>query len=99
MMLKGSNASKVVADVKERFQTISKSLPEGIEIEPYLDRTELVGRAMGTVTRNLAEGGIIVVFVLVLLLGNLRAGLVVASVIPLSMLFAISLMADFRGFR
>ena len=92
MMLKGSNASKVVTDVKKRMETIQKSLPEGLEIEPYYDRTELVDRAVGTVSKNLIEGGLIVIFVLVLLLGNLRAGLVVASVIPLSMLFAISLM-------
>ncbi|MEI6124823.1 MAG: CusA/CzcA family heavy metal efflux RND transporter [Bacteroidota bacterium] len=92
MMLKGSNASKVVEDVKERMETVQKSLPEGLEIEPYYDRTELVDRAVGTVSKNLIEGGLIVIFVLVILLGNLRAGLVVASVIPLSMLFAISLM-------
>ncbi|HNW69703.1 MAG TPA: CusA/CzcA family heavy metal efflux RND transporter [Bacteroidales bacterium] len=92
MMLKGANASKVVADVKERMKTVQKSLPEGVEIDPYYDRTELVNRAVGTVSKNLIEGGLIVIFVLVILLGNLRAGLVVASVIPLSMLFAISLM-------
>ncbi len=92
MMLKGSNASRVVEDVKERMATVQKSLPEGIEIEPYYDRTQLVDRAVGTVSKNLIEGGLIVILVLVILLGNLRAGLVVASVIPLSMLFAISLM-------
>lgn len=92
MMLKGSNASKVVDAVKERMEIIQKSLPEGIEIVPYYDRTNLVNRAIGTVSKNLIEGGLIVILVLVLMLGNLRAGLVVASVIPLSMLFAISLM-------
>ena len=92
LMLKGENFSQVIANVKERMVQIQKSLPEGVVIEPFIDRTELVGRAMGTVERNLLEGGLIVVFVLVLLLGNLRAGLVVASVIPLSMLFAVSMM-------
>jgi len=92
MMLKGENGSQVIANVKKRIETVQKSLPEGIEIVPYLDRTDLVGRAIGTVSRNLIEGGLIVIFVLVLLLGSLRAGLVVASVIPLAMLFAVSMM-------
>ncbi len=92
MMLKGKNASEVIDGIKERIKVLEKSLPEGIEIQPYYDRTELVDRAVGTVSRNLIEGGLIVIFVLVILLGNLRAGLIVASVIPLSMLFAISLM-------
>ncbi|MEI6901247.1 MAG: efflux RND transporter permease subunit, partial [Bacteroidota bacterium] len=92
MMLKGANASEVINDVKERIERIKKTLPEGVYIEPFLDRQDLVKRTIGTVSKNLIEGGLIVVFVLVLLLGNLRAGLVVASVIPLSMLFAISMM-------
>ncbi len=92
MMLKGANSSKVIANVKERITQIEKTLPEGVVIEPFLDRTKLVNNAIGTVTKNLAEGALIVIFVLVLLLGNFRAGLVVASVIPLAMLFAISLM-------
>jgi len=92
MMLKGANSSKVIANVKERIAQIEKTLPEGVVIEPFLDRTKLVNNAIGTVTRNLAEGALIVIFVLVLLLGNLRAGLVVASVIPLAMLFAIAMM-------
>jgi cobalt-zinc-cadmium resistance protein CzcA len=95
MMLKGANSSQVIENVKARIAQISKTLPEGIVIEPFLDRTKLVNNAIGTVATNLAEGALIVVFVLVLLLGNLRAGLVVASVIPLSMLFAISLMNVF----
>ncbi len=95
MMLKGANAHQVIDNVKERLVTIQKSLPEGVTIQPYLDRTDLVSRSINTVTRNLVEGGLIVVFVLVLLLGNLRAGLIVASVIPLAMLFAISLMKIF----
>ncbi len=92
MMLKGANSSKVIANVKERMAQIEKTLPEGVVIEPFLDRTKLVNNAIGTVTKNLAEGALIVIFVLVLLLGNFRAGLIVASVIPLAMLFAISLM-------
>lgn len=92
LMLKGANSSLVIDKVKERIEQIRKTLPEGIEIEPFLDRTKLVNNAISTVTKNLAEGALIVIFVLVLLLGNLRAGLVVASVIPLAMLFAISLM-------
>ena len=92
MMLKGSNAHQVIEDVETRIASIQKSLPKGVVIEPFLNRSDLVGRAIGTVSRNLLEGALIVIFILVLLLGNMRAGLVVASVIPLSMLFAISLM-------
>ncbi len=95
LMLKGANSSAVIADVRERIEQIRKSLPEGVVIDPFLDRTKLVDRAIGTVSKNLIEGALIVIFVLVLLLGNLRAGLVVASVIPLSMLFAVSMMKLF----
>jgi heavy metal efflux system protein len=92
MMLKGANSSQAIYNVKNRITQIEKNLPEGVVIEPYLDRTKLVNNAIGTVTKNLAEGALIVIFILVLLLGNLRAGLIVASVIPLAMLFAIALM-------
>ena len=92
MMLKGANSSEVVNNVKARIEQIKKTLPEGVEIEPFLDRKKLVDNAIGTVSKNLIEGALIVVFILILFLGNLRAGLVVASVIPLAMLFAISLM-------
>ncbi|HQT23649.1 MAG: CusA/CzcA family heavy metal efflux RND transporter [Sphingobacteriales bacterium 17-39-43] len=92
MMLKGANANNVVGLVKAKIERINKTLPEGVVIEPFLDRSALVDRAMGTVATNLIEGALIVIFVLVLFLGNFRAGLVVASVIPLAMLFAISLM-------
>ncbi|RYZ56321.1 MAG: CusA/CzcA family heavy metal efflux RND transporter [Sphingobacteriales bacterium] len=95
MMLKGSNSAQVVASVKERMETIKKSLPADIEIEPFLDRTNLVNRAIATVERNLVEGALIVIFVLVIFLGNLRAGLIVASAIPLSMLFALGMMNVF----
>ncbi|MFN8416112.1 MAG: CusA/CzcA family heavy metal efflux RND transporter [Cytophagaceae bacterium] len=92
MMLKGANSNEVIGNVKERIDQIRKTLPEGVEIEAFLDRTNLVNRAIHTVSKNLIEGALIVIFVLVLFLGNLRAGLVVASVIPLAMLFALSMM-------
>lgn len=95
MMLKGQNSEEVTRLVKERMVTIQKSLPEGVVIEPFLDRSDLIERAISTVSTNLLEGGLIVIFILVLLLGNLRAGLVVASVIPLSLLFALGLMKVF----
>jgi len=77
------------------METISASLPEGVAIYPYLNRADLIGRTVGTVRNNLVEGGLVVIFVLLLLLGNLRAGLIVASVIPLSMLFALTAMRYF----
>lgn len=92
MMLKGANSSAVINDVKDKIEQIKKTLPEGVTIEPYLDRKKLVDRAIGTVVTNLTEGALIVIFVLILFLGNLRGGLVLASVIPISMLFAISMM-------
>lgn len=95
LMLKGANSSDVIQNVKERVEQIRKTLPKGVVIEPFLDRTKLVNNAIGTVSKNLIEGALIVIFVLVLLLGNMRAGLVVASVIPLSMLFAVSMMKLF----
>lgn len=95
MMLKGANASEVVTRVKEKMVQIEKSLPEGVALEVFLDRSAFVGRAIGTVKTNLMEGALIVIFVLVIFLGNLRSGLIVASVIPLAMLFAISLMNVF----
>jgi cobalt-zinc-cadmium resistance protein CzcA len=92
LMLKGANSSEAVKNVQERMELVGKSLPEGIEIYPYLDRSVLVGKTINTVLKNLIEGGLIVIFVLVLFLGNFRAGLIVSSVIPLSMLFALILM-------
>ncbi|MCX6320219.1 MAG: CusA/CzcA family heavy metal efflux RND transporter [Bacteroidia bacterium] len=92
MMLKGANAHEVIENVETRIESIQKSLPQEVRIEPYLNRSDLVGRAIGTVSRNLIEGALIVIFILVLLLGNMRAGLIVASVIPLAMLFAVSMM-------
>ncbi len=95
LMLKGENSSAVVERVKERMEQINKTLPKGVKAEAFIDRGKLVDNAMGTVTKNLLEGALIVILVLILFLGNLRAGLIVASVIPLSMLFAIILMNAF----
>ncbi len=95
MMLKGANSSKVIRNVKERVELIRKILPEGVTIEPFLDRSKMVKNAISTVSYNLMEGALIVVFILVLFLGNFRAGLLVASIIPLSMLFAVILMNFF----
>ncbi|MBC7745343.1 MAG: CusA/CzcA family heavy metal efflux RND transporter [Flavobacterium sp.] len=92
LMLKGANSSEVINAVKARIEQIKKTLPEGVDIEPFLDRKKLVDNAISTVSTNLIEGALIVIFILILFLGNFRAGLVVASVIPLSMLFAISMM-------
>lgn len=95
MMLKGANSNQVVEAVKERISEIQTTLPEGVFIEPFLDRSKMVNNAIATVETNLLEGALIVVFVLVLFLGNLRAGFLVASIIPLSMLFAVIMMNIF----
>ena len=95
LMLKGANSSEVVKAVKERMVQINKSLPEGVVAEAFIDRSKLVNNAISTVAKNLIEGALIVIFVLVLFLGNLRAGLIVASVIPLAMLFAVIMMNAF----
>ena len=92
MMLKGENSHEVVSRIKEKLPTIQQSLPDDVVIEPFLDRTDLVQRAIHTVEKNLLEGALIVIFVLVLFLGNLRAGLIVATAIPLSLLFALGMM-------
>ncbi len=95
MMLKGANSMEVTRLVKKRMEEIAHTLPDGVMIEPYLDRSKLINTTTHTVIKNLTEGALIVIFILVLFLGNLRAGLIVASVIPLSMLFAISMMRIF----
>jgi cobalt-zinc-cadmium resistance protein CzcA len=95
MMLKDANSKKVIDAVKERVASISKSLPKGVYINAFLDRSELIAKTTFTVTENLILGCLIVIFVVVLLLGNFRSGLVVASVIPLCLLFALSLMYIF----
>jgi len=95
MMIKGENSSAVIKRVNEKIAQIQQTLPPGVQIIPFLDRTKMVNSAIGTVERNLLEGATIVIGVLVLLLGNFRAGIVVASVIPLALLFAISMMKLF----
>ncbi|HVK68957.1 MAG TPA: CusA/CzcA family heavy metal efflux RND transporter [Polyangium sp.] len=92
MMLMGENSRTVTQAVKERLAAIQPSLPEGTRIEPFYDRSVLVSRTIKTVATNLVEGALLVIGILFLLLGDLRAGLVVALVIPLSMLFAITVM-------
>lgn len=95
MMLMGANSRAVVAGVTERIEVIKKTLPAGVTIDTFYDRTELVDRTISTVARNLVEGGILVILVLLMLLGNLRGGLIVASAIPLSMLAAFIAMNAF----
>ena len=92
MMLKGANSKEVINSVNQRVAEISKSLPEGVYINDFLDRSDLIQRTTHTITENLILGCLIVIFVVVLLLGNFRSGMVVASVIPLSLLFALTLM-------
>ena len=95
LMLKGASSEHTIAGVKTRVAEINKLLPPGLFVRPFLDRTKLVDTAIHTVAQNLIEGGIIVMVVLLVLLGNWRAGLVVASMIPLCMLFALGLMHTF----
>ena len=95
LMLKGANSNDVIDAVKNRVKDIQKSLPEGVTIEPFLDRSALIAKTTSTVSQNLMEGALIVIFVLVFLLGNWRGGLIVASTIPLSLLFAFILMNVF----
>lgn len=92
LMQKGENAVRVIERVREKMKTIEKYLPEGLSIDVFVDRTKLIDRTVSTVSTNLLEGALIVIFVLVLFLGNFRAGLIVASVIPLAMLFAVAMM-------
>lgn len=95
MMLKGANANVVTKELELRVEKLQKMLPEGVSIEPYLNRSALVNRNISTVVSNLIDGAIIVFLVLIVFLGNLRGGLIVASVIPLAMLFAFILMRVF----
>jgi len=95
MMLKGENSAEVVSRVKDKLEMVKQSLPKDVVIESFSDRTELVNRAISTVEKNLIEGALIVIFVLILFLGNFRAGLIVASAIPLAMLFALGMMRLF----
>ncbi|MGM9747267.1 MAG: CusA/CzcA family heavy metal efflux RND transporter, partial [Candidatus Cryptobacteroides sp.] len=95
MMLKGANANAVTKTLEERVEKVQKMLPEGVSIEPYLNRSELVDRNISTVIKNLIEGALIVFLVLMLFLGDIRAGIITASVIPLAMLFAFIMMRLF----
>uniref|UniRef100_UPI0040481AB8 CusA/CzcA family heavy metal efflux RND transporter n=1 Tax=Polaribacter sp. TaxID=1920175 RepID=UPI0040481AB8 len=95
MMLKDANSKKVIEAIQERVASIENSLPEGVYINAFLDRSDLIAKTTFTVSENLILGCLIVIFVVVLLLGNLRSGLVVASVIPLCLFFALSLMYIF----
>ncbi len=95
LMLKGANTMQVIKNVKQKIATIQQSLPKGVSIKPFIDRSKLINRAVNTISHNLIEGGLIVIFILILFLGNWRAGIVVASVIPLAMLFALSMMKLF----
>ncbi|MGE5357304.1 MAG: CusA/CzcA family heavy metal efflux RND transporter [Deltaproteobacteria bacterium] len=96
MMIKNGNSKKTIEGIKSRIEEVQKSLPEGVYINGFLDRSELIGKTTFTVEENLLLGSLIVIFIVVLLLGNLRSGLVVASVIPLSLLFTISMMNIFK---
>ena len=96
MMLKGENTRTVVERVKERVEQVKKTLPKGVELIPFYDRTELIDRTIFTVAKNLIEGAVLVILVLVFLLGNWRGALLVSSIIPLSMLFAAILMRIFN---
>ena len=95
MMLKGANANVVTKTLEQRVAKVQKILPEGVTIEPYLNRSELVNRNISTVIFNLIEGALIVFLVLIIFLGDIRSGLIVASVIPLAMLFAFIMMRLF----
>lgn len=96
MMLKGANANIVTKELEKRVDKLQKMLPEGVSIQPYLNRSALVNRNISTVVKNLIEGAIIVFLVLIIFLGNIRAGLIVASVVPLAMLFAFIMMRLFN---
>ncbi|HAD96164.1 MAG TPA: CusA/CzcA family heavy metal efflux RND transporter [Cryomorphaceae bacterium] len=96
LMLKGANPNAVIQNVQERMKEIQKSLPEGLEIKPFLDRSSLIERTTSTVSQNLLEGALIVIFALVILLGSLRGGIITATTIPLSLLFAFILMKQFN---
>ena len=96
MMLKGSNPNAVIQNVKERMEEVEKSLPEGLEISTIIDRSALIARTTDTVKTNLIEGALIVIFALVILLGSLRGGIITATTIPLSLLFAFILMKQFN---
>lgn len=96
MMVKDENGSEVIKRIKERMVSIQANLPEGLVIEPFIDRSKIVSKAVATVSSNLIEGALIVVLIILVFLGDWRASMLVASVIPLSMLFAFGLMVKFK---
>ncbi len=95
MMLKDANSKQVINDVKKRVEEVQKSLPEGVYINPIIERSELISKTSFTVVENLVLGCIIVMLIVILLLGNLRSAMVIASIIPLALLFTISMMYIF----
>jgi cobalt-zinc-cadmium resistance protein CzcA len=95
MMLKHGNSKEIIGEVKQRVEEIQKNLPEGVFINPILERSELISKTSFTVAENLILGAIIVMFTVILLLGNIRSALVIASMIPLALLFTISMMYIF----
>lgn len=95
MMLKNANSKEVISEVKKRVEEVQKNLPEGVFINPILERSELIGKTSFTVAENLILGCLIVMLIVILLLGNLRSALVIASMIPLALLFTISMMYIF----
>ncbi len=95
LMLKGADSEKTIKQVKVRIEKINKNLPTGLSVKPFIDRTKLIDKSIKTVRNNLIEGGLIVVFVLVLLMGSIKAGLIVASVIPITMIITFGLMKVF----
>jgi cobalt-zinc-cadmium resistance protein CzcA len=95
LMLKGADSEKTIKEVKVRIEKINKTLPAGLKAVPFIDRTKLIDKSIKTVRNNLIEGGLILVFVLVLLMGSIKAGLIVASVIPITMIITFGLMQLF----
>jgi cobalt-zinc-cadmium resistance protein CzcA len=92
MMIRGENSRRVVTAAKEKLEEVRRTLPPGVDLEILYDRSDLIARTLDTVLHNLAEGGLLVIGVLLVLLGNIRAGLIVSLAIPLSMLFAANVM-------
>jgi len=95
MMLRGGNGREVISDIEERIESINSSLPEGVEIEKFYDQSDLISRTTATISTNLVEGGMLVIVILLLMLGEISGALIVAMVIPLSMLFAFIGMREF----
>jgi heavy metal efflux system protein len=95
LMLKGADSEKTIKEVKSRVEKINKTLPAGLKAVPFIDRTKLIDKSIATVRNNLIEGGLIVIFVLILLMGSIKAGLIVASVIPITMIITFGLMQYF----